>query len=254
MKDKAIEGITNARQKDRLANDAEVADRNKKGVGKRTNIPGKSSGLSQAKSPSSSINQLNKTNLLNNISKTTNSEQDSEAKKRLQKRQQMQNQAIKIAEKIPVASKYAKMAKMAQKLQATKANRNPLKNMFGSNSDKQSTPTEAEEAIGAEQRGEEYKPEQAEGKFTAINSKTTKLIIVWLILGFMGANIFLCVILVSAITDSAGKSYLETKENPTENDLEDRYVANEEDNSSSETTESTDNSSSESTESEDNDE
>lgn len=229
MKDKAIEGIKNARQKDRLANDAAVADRNKKGVGKRTNIPGKSSGLSQVKSPSSSINQLNKTNLLNNISKTTNSEQDSEAKKRLQKRQQMQNQAIKIAEKIPVASKYAKMAKMAQKLQATKANRNPLKNMFGGNSDKEPTPAEAEEAMGAEQRGEEYKPEQAEGKFTAINSKTTKLIIVFSILGFMGANIFLCVILASAITDSAGKSYLETKENPTEDELAERYSANEED-------------------------
>lgn len=227
MKDKAIEGIANARKKDKLANDAQVADRNKKGVGKRTNIPGKSSGLSQVKSPSSSINQLNKTNLLNNISKTT-SNQDAEAKKRLQNRQKMQNQAIKIAEKIPVASKYAKMAKMAQKLQATKANRNPLKNMFGSNNDKEPTPEEAEEAIGAEQRGEEYKPEQAEGKFTAISSKTTKLIIVFSLLGFMGANIFLCVILASAITDSAGKSYLETKENPTEDELSERYTTNEE--------------------------
>lgn len=238
MKDKAIEGIKNARQKDRLANDAEVADRNKKGVGKRTNVPGKSSGLSSSTSPSSSINQLNKTNLLNNISKTTDSNQDTEAKKRLQKRQQMQNQAIKIAEKIPVASKYAKMAKMAQKLQATKANRNPLKNMFGGHSDKQPTSAEAEEAIGAEQRGEEYKKEEAEGKFTAINSKTTKLLIVSLILGFMGANIFLCVIFVSSITDTAGKSYLETKENPTEEELSERYLANEEnsnsDNNSSE--------------------
>lgn len=237
MKDKAIEGIASARQKDRLANDAAVADRNKKGVGKRTNISSNSSGLSSTKSPSLSVNQLNKRNLLNNVSSST---QDAEAKKRLQNRQKMQNQAIKVAEKIPVVSKYAKMAKMAEKIKNAKSNKeNPLKNMFGGNSSKESTPAEAEEAMASEQRGEEYKPEQAETKFTAINSKTTKLIIVWSILGFMCANVFICVILVSAITDSAGKSYLETKENPTEDELAERYSANEEDNSSE--TDSSDN-------------
>lgn len=237
MKDKAIEGIASARQKDRLANDAAVADRNKKGVGKRTNI---SSGLSSTKSPSLSVNQLNKQNLINNIS--SSSTQDAEAKKRLQNRQKMQNQAIKVAEKIPVVSKYAKMAKMAEKIKNVKSNKgNPLKNIFGGNSSKEPTPAEAEEVMGAEQRGEEYKPEQAETKFTAINSKTTKLIIIWSILGFMCANVFICVILVSAITDTAGKSYLETKENPTEDELAERYSANEEDSSSSSNSNSSNN-------------
>lgn len=240
MKDKAIEGIASARQKDRLANDAAVADRNKKGVGKRANI---SSGLSSTKSPSLSVNQLNKQNLINNIS--SSSTQDAEAKKRLQNRQKMQNQAIKVAEKIPVVSKYAKMAKMAEKIKNVKSNKgNPLKNIFGGNSSKEPTPAEAEEVMGAEQRGEEYKPEQAETKFTAINSKTTKLIIIWSILGFMCANVFICVILVSAITDTAGKSYLETKENPTEDELVERYSANEEDSSSSSNNESSNNNSS----------
>ena len=240
MKDKAIEGIASARQKDRLANDAAVADRNKKGVGKRANI---SSGLSSTKSPSLSVNQLNKQNLINNIS--SSSTQDAEAKKRLQNRQKMQNQAIKVAEKIPVVSKYAKMAKMAEKIKNVKSNKgNPLKNIFGGNSSKEPTPAEAEEVMGAEQRGEEYKPEQAETKFTAINSKTTKLIIIWSILGFMCANVFICVILVSAITDTAGKSYLETKENPTEDELAERYSANEEDSSSSSNNESSNNDSS----------
>ena len=240
MKDKAIEGIASARQKDRLANDAAVADRNKKGVGKRANI---SSGLSSTKSPSLSVNQLNKQNLINNIS--SSSTQDAEAKKRLQNRQKMQNQAIKVAEKIPVVSKYAKMAKMAEKIKNVKSNKgNPLKNIFGGNSSKEPTPAEAEEVMGAEQRGEEYKPEQAETKFTAINSKTTKLIIIWSILGFMCANVFICVILVSAITDTAVKSYLETKENPTEDELAERYSANEEDSSSSSNNESSNNDSS----------
>lgn len=169
---------------------------------------------------SKSSNNNNNVNNISNISKFNN-KKDSEAKKRLQNRQ---NQTIKMAEKIPVVSKYAKMAKMAEKIKAAKANKsNPLKNLFGSKDDKQPTPAETEEAIGAEQRGEEYKPEQAEGKFTAISSKTTKLIIVWSILGFMGANIFLCVILASAITDSAKESYLASNENATEEDLEKAY-------------------------------
>lgn len=226
MKDKAIEGITNARQKDRLANDAAVADRNKKGIGKRTNIPGKSSGLSRVKSPSSSINQLNKTNLLNNISKTTNSKQDAEAKKRLQNRKIMQNNLMKVAEKIPVASKYAKMAKMAQKLQVAKANRNPLKNIFGGKDDKQPSAAELEDAAAADSKGEEYKPEEAEGKFTVLTQQKLKLFAIIFSGGAIVSLLFLSVIFLSSILDSGKEAFLASHDNPTEEEISEAYDAN----------------------------
>lgn len=224
MKDKAIEGIASARQKDRLANDAAVVDRNKKGVGKRTNISSKSSGLSSTKTPSLSINQLNKKNLLNNVS---SSKQDAEAKKRLQNRQKMQNQAIKVAEKIPVASKYAKMAKMAEKIKNAKTNKgNPLKNMFGGNSDKEPTPAEAEEAMGAEQRGEEYKSDEAEGKFTVLTQKKLKLFAIIFSGGAVITILFLSVIFLSSILDSGKEAYLASHDNPTEAEIESAYNSN----------------------------
>ncbi len=222
MKDKAVQGLSDAKRKNTLENDANVAERNKKGVGKRDNGSSISSGGSLKNSPSLSVNQKNQS-LINNISNQT--EKNQEAKSRLQKRQQMQNQAIKMAEKIPVASKYAKFAKLKEQVSMAKnKRRNPLLSFFNDN--EKTTKSELEEANAANKKGEEYKPEDTELKYTAITNRQLKLFVIGLSGGAIFTIMFLAVIFISSITETGKEAYLASADNPTEDEFEKAYDAN----------------------------
>ena len=247
MKDKAIQGLAQANTKNKLAKDAEVAKRNKENVGRRDDYK---NGLSTSKTSTSSSSPFlgaQKSSASSTLA-TSNQDKDKEAKRRLQ--QKRQQQALKIAEKIPVINKYAKMAKLAQAAGATKgkqggpfAKKPGLFNMFGlgnkSNKDR----------IQQDDVTQEQTEDESNGLFSVtISQKTLKKVGIGIALGGFICLIFFCIILVSAITDGGGESYLASRDNPTEEELSEAYAADEEseadDSNSSDNDSSTDNDSS----------
>lgn len=221
MKDNVSQGISNARQKNTLANDAQVATRNKQGVVKRDNA-GRGNGLLNTTSPSSAQKILSRNG-------STNNGQNDQARQRLQKRQKNINRALKTAEKIPVVNKYAKAAKTAMDMKSKfgKSKMGLLSSFLGAKQNNQSSNQDLEDAKAAEQRGEEYNPEQSEMRVTAISNKTLLLVGAFIMLGMMTSLIFIAILLTSAITGAASESYLETKENPTYDELGEKYEADE---------------------------
>ena len=225
MKDGAAQGIKKAQQAGQLRKDAAVQGK-KASVGKRDKYSG--SGLQQPSSISGS-----KTNsAIGSSTSTTRSSSDisnaagRNAARRTQNKETV-DKAINVAKKIPVASKYAKMAEKIRKIQKkTQGAVGFLKSKI--NDDKQVSKDDIEEAESADRAGEDYKPDAAEARYTAITSRQMKFLAIFILGGILAGGIFLCVLLVSSITTAGGKSYLATKENPTEEELGKEYDASEE--------------------------
>ena len=220
MKDSVAKGITNTKQAGQLRKDAAVQGR-KSSIGKRNSGSGLSSssslisGSSSTTHSSSSISGINSRN----------------ASRRMQNEQNI-NKAIKTAEKIPVARKYAKMAKMVERIKSTR-NKGFFQNLMAKVGEKSNaSAADVEEANRAEQTGEEYKPDAAEARYTAITTRQMKYLVIFVLGGIIVAAIFFCVILVSSLADSGGKAYLASKSSPTEDELNEWY-GNSDDNSSS---------------------
>ena len=233
MNDNAAKGLENARQAGQLRKDADVYKRSSS-IGKRNNDSGLSSGSSSGPLTTSLFNRSISSGV--NSSSTVN--RDVEAKKRLNREKLIKN-TIKVAEKIPVLNKYAKVAKMAEKVNSIKSKRSGLfGSLFGNN--KKPTNAEIEDANAAEQKGEEYNPEDTQVRFTGGLEKREKMILIGVLGGILLSSVFLCIILVSAITGGAKESYLASNDNPSESDIESAYNKDEENNDSN----SSDNSSS----------
>ena len=222
MADTAAKGIKKAQQAGQLRKDAAVQGK-KSSVGKRNSSSG--GGLSSPQSSAAS-NLVGK----NDISTTHSSSGISNiaarnASRRTQNRQTI-DKAISIAKKIPVANKYAKMA---EKIRAVQKKVQGVSGAIKSKIDggQQVSKDDVEEAMRAEQNGEEYKPDAAESKYTAITSRQMRNLAIFFLGGIMVGSVFFCVILISSITDSGGQAYLASKENPTEEELEKNYTANE---------------------------
>ena len=220
MKDSVAKGITNTKQAGQLRKDAAVQGR-KSSIGKRNSGSGLSSssssisGSSSTTHSSSSISGINSRN----------------ASRRMQNGQNI-NKAIKVAEKIPVARKYAKVAKMVERIKSTR-NKGFFQNLMAKVGEKSNaSAADVEEANRAEQTGEEYKPDAAEARYTAITTRQMKYLVIFVLGGIIVAAIFFCVILVSSLADSGGKAYLASKSSPTEDELNEWY-GNSDDNSSS---------------------
>lgn len=239
MKDNAIQGLAHANTKNRLANDAEIAKRNKENVGRRNNYNSGLSAVSTSSlSPFFNTQRLSSTNSI----ATGSTAKDQDAKRMLQ--QKRLNQALKVAEKIPALNKYAKAAQMAQTLQnKAKSKGGFFKNMFGgvgfgSKNDEQSS--ENSETNSTYETEKENK-----GVFSVtIPQSTLKKVGIGIAVGGFITLIFFCIILLSAITDSAGQSDLASKDNPTEEEYENQYQTNEENESNNSDAEDSNNSSS----------
>ena len=213
MKDSVAKGISTARAKDKLASEGQAAARNKAGVGKRSN----SSGLS---SSSSSISESTSSTIRSSSSISGINSRN--AARRMQNGQNI-NKAIKVAEKIPVARKYAKMAKMVERIKSTR-NKGFFQNLMAKVGDKsKASAADVEEANRAERNGEEYKPDDAEARYTAITTRQMKYLVIFVLGGIIVGAIFFCVIMVSSLADSGGKAYLASKSNPTEEELTEWY-------------------------------
>lgn len=214
MADGANNKLAQVRTKDNLKRDAEVGKRNKAGVGKRTANVGGGGSLP--------INRgMNVSRIMGNLS-SNSTQQDIEAKKRLNRA----NRAIQIAEKIPYINKYAKVVKKAtqaaEKVQNVKGG---IGSFFKGSSDSAPSAEDIKEAQEAEERGEEYDPEAKEKRQTAITKRQTIILAVLISSGLLISILFLGVILMSSMTDTGGKYYLASKENPSEEDLEKAYNA-----------------------------
>ena len=218
MKDSAAKGIRANKQAGQLRNDAAVHGR-RSSIGKRDN--GKS-GLSLSNdSLIINLSRVNSGIIRNNLSSSSNN-QDVEAKKRL-KRQQQLDKAIKVAEKIPVANKYAKIAKLAQKVTNAKQKKAGMFGNFFGGGNNNASASEIEDANAAQTKGEEYKPEDTEGRYSVKLDKRTKMVLVFVLGGILIANILVCVLIVSAITGGGKESYLASHDNPSESDIEKAY-------------------------------
>lgn len=227
MKDKAIQGLSEANTKNRLANDAEVAKRNKENVGRRNDYKNSLS-MTSTSSASPFFNSVK-----SNVSGSTNltgANKNLEAKKRLNK----VNKNLKALEKIPIstvqaAAKAARASKIIE--EASQKKGGFFKNSFGnfnSNKDKISD-AEKEAALAADARGEEYNSEDVEENYTIKLDKNFKRVLFAIVGPAIISSLFICVIFISVIPASADKAYLETTENPTEEELEQHYIAAESD-------------------------
>ena len=154
MKDKAISSIAKANSKAKLAREGANASRNKRGVGRRSSYSG---GLSSSKG-------LTQFNAGGSIASSMRESSNQELSEKQQKQQQRLNKAIKVAGKIPVLNKYAKIAKAAQKVTEMKGKGGKI--LGGMSGDKPASGEEAEDMLATEQRGEEYKSENNIFKFS----------------------------------------------------------------------------------------
>ena len=227
MKDSAAKGIQNAKQTGQLRKDAAV--QSKKGsVGKRESGSGLSSSTSSISGGSTSTSHSSSS--ISGINSRNTS-------RRMQNQRNINN-AINVAKKIPVTRKYAQMAERIQKVKNSRAAGFFSSMMNKVNNKSDASADDIEEATRAEQAGEEYKPDAAEGRYTAITAKQMKILVVLVLAGIVVGAIFFCVILVSSLTDSGGKAYLASKSNPTEEELGEWYSnqsGSDADNSSSST-------------------
>ena len=213
MKDKAISSIAKANSKAKLAREGANASRNKRGVGRRSSYSG---GLSSSKG-------LTQFNAGGSIASSMRESSNQELSEKRQKQQQRLNKAIKVAEKIPVLNKYAKIAKAAQKVTEMKGNGGKI--LGGVSGGKPASGEEAEDMLAAEQRGEEYKPDQTEQKFTVFSNRQLIISAVLVCSGIFIVLILIAVITMSSITDTAGEAYLASKDNPSEEELAEAYGA-----------------------------
>lgn len=221
MNNSTANGLGQARTKNKLANDAAVLERNKKGTGRRdNNSRSSSSGLTSGTSSGN-------VNLNPSKSSITSKRNNQEAKNRFQRNL---DRKIKLAEKIPIpeVQSAAKIAKMASALNSTKPSKTGIfKNLVGGVTglgDKFSQKEQAEE-LGTDAMGEDYEPDQAFGNVSVKLDKKTTLLLVGILLGAIGAALFLGVIVMAAMTDSAGEAYLASNQTPTEEELAKTYSA-----------------------------
>ena len=213
MKDKAISSIAKANSKAKLAREGANASRNKRGVGRRSSYSG---GLSSSKG-------LTQFNAGGSIASSMRESSNQELSEKQQKQQQRLNKAIKVAGKIPVLNKYAKIAKAAQKVTEMKGKGGKI--LGGMSGDKPASGEEAEDMLATEQRGEEYKSDQTEQKFTVFSNRQLIISAVLICSGVFIVLILIAVITMSSITDTAGEAYLASKDNPTEEELSEAYGA-----------------------------
>ena len=221
MKDKAINSLAKASSKSKLAREGANSSRNKRGVGRRSNYSG---GLSSSRGS----RQFNAGRSIANSISSSGSQELSEKQ---QKQQQRLNRAIKVAEKIPFLNKYAKIAKAAQKVTEMKGKGGKI--LGGMSGGKPASGEEAEDMLAAEQRGEEYKPDQTEKKFTVFSKRQLIISAVLICSGIFIILILIAVITMSSITDTAGEAYLASKDTPTEEELAEAYGAQDAESSSS---------------------
>ena len=240
MKDKAIQGLSEANTKNRLANDAEVAKRNKENVGRRNDYK---SGLSKV-STSSATPFFGATK--SNVSKSLTVNGDNrnlEAKKRLNAINKGLQTIIPAANAAAKAAKTAKATKIieeAKKKNAAKQKKGGfLKRMLGGlgGNDEKPSDAEQEEALRADAAGEEYEEGQAAGSVTIKLDKKTKIVLTAIFSGIFSSVILTCIFVTSAITTSGGEAYLATKDNPTMDELEQQYNAQDPDSISAESSE-----------------
>lgn len=224
MNNSTANGLGQTRTKNKLANDAAVLERNKKGTGRRdNNSRSSSSGLTSGTSSGNVNLNPSKLSILRNINSKGNNQ---EAKNRFQRNL---NRNIKIAEKIPIpeVQAAAKVAKVASSISSSQPKAGGIfKNLFGglTGLGDRNSKKEAAEKSNAEAMGEEYEPGQAFGNVTfKLDKKTTFGLFIFL--GVSCVALFICVIVVSSITDSAGRAYLASNENPTEEELGAAYLA-----------------------------
>ena len=205
MKDNAIQGLAHANTKNRLANDAEIAKRNKENVGRRNNYNSGLSAVSTSSlSPFFNTQRLSSTNSI----ATGSTAKDQDAKRMLQ--QKRLNQALKVAEKIPALNKYAKAAQMAQTLQnKAKSKGGFFKNMFGgvgfgSKNDEQSS--ENSETNSTYETEKENK-----GVFSVtIPQSTLKKVGIGIAVGGFITLIFFCIILCTHFNQQRFGKHMQT--------------------------------------------
>ena len=214
MKDSAAKGISTARAKDKLANEGQVAARNKAGVGKRNNSSGLSSSSSSISGSTSSTTRSS-----SSISGT-----NSRNSTRRMQNQQSINNAIKFAKKIPVLRKKAQMVEKIQKIKNAKS-KGFVKSFLPNYSNKKPSDAEIEAANATEQTGEEYKPEDVDSKFTVKLDKKTKILAISIVAGIMLSYIVVGIFDMLSVMDTAKEVYLASHENPTEEEFEAAYNA-----------------------------
>ena len=222
MANKLNSGLNDARQKGQLRKDAQVQGR-RSSIGKRETTSSLSSG-SQSSSSTSTVSGTSSLSSNRNITSSSSSSSKIDTQRRFN--QQRNNRLISAAEKvpIPIVRKAAQAAKLAKKIKAAKDKKAGfLGNLLGS---KSSTPSaaELEDAKGAEDRGEDYEPEDTEGRYSASLDRKTKQLFAAFVMGIVGICVFLCLITTSAITGGAKESYLASHDNPTEEELAQAYA------------------------------
>ena len=227
VNDRGISSLAKAQTDSQLRKDSDTQKRGARQKGsRRTETSGlSSSSLSSTTSSISGRSSLS-SNVSKNISGDTSINKDAEAKRRLNNNQRLNN-AIKIAEKIPVAQKYAKVAKLAQKVSDAKAKKGGMFGKLFGNNNKPNL-SEIEDANAADNKGEEFNPEDSGGKYTVKLDKRTKVIFASVVLGIVCSSLLLCVIIVSAVTGGAKEAYLASHENPSEEDIAKAYDKDEE--------------------------
>ena len=221
MNNSTANGLGQARTKNKLANDAAVLERNKKSTGRRdNNSRSSSSGLTSGTSSGNVTLNPSKSSI-------TSKRSNQEAKNRFQRNL---DRKIKLAEKIPIpeVQAAAKVAKMASTLKSAKSSKAGIfKNLVGGLTglgDKFSQKGQFGKTW-TDALGEEYDEGEAFGNVSFKLDKKTKWLWIGLLSGILFVSIFLCCILTSAITDSAGESYLASHDNPTEEELVKAYSA-----------------------------
>ena len=231
MAEKAKDKLAKVRAKDKLKNDANVHQRNKSRVGKR------SGGFSGSPTPMPmAMPGGNAARVLNSMSSLgSGTDKDMQAKKRLDRA----NKVLAVASKIPVINKYAKVAKKATEAASKAQNAKAGISSLGKNSDNKPVSNEdIEEAQRAERNGEEYKPDSKEQKYTVLTKRQTIILIVLMCSGLVFSVLFLSVILLSAMTDTGGEYYLASKDTPSEDELEETYNSQEDNGESSDSSSS----------------
>ena len=203
MKDSAAKGIKTAQQAGQLRKDAAV-QRKKASVGKRgsSSTGGVSKSSSTPSSNSTSISGSS-SSTVRSSNKTSNLDNRNFTRKTQNK--QTIDKAINVAKRIPVANKYAKMAekiRTVQKKASGAANGISMKMDEKADVNKE----DVEEALRSEQAGEEYKPDAAEGKYTAITARMMIFVVIFIFSGVLFVAMFFCIIILSSVTTSAGEA------------------------------------------------
>ena len=221
-------GIRDASRRGGLAKDAAVAGRNK-GLDSNRNYSSSisSSPSSQSSSSSNTYNRSSSSSALNSILNANHYANFNNKNNKRKKEQERLKKAAQFLEKMP--NPYAKAAAKAMKIaQEIKKKQGFLKEIFDSKINNNSQ-SETDEMLAANQNGTEYEPGQGFFSVNATLDKKTKLILLGGLFGLGFSAVFVCIILMSAVVDTAGQSYLASNDNPTESEFEEQYQVNESD-------------------------